>query len=58
MIIFLGFVKFTCPISLHNDCRPCAAFFFEFQQNSNIATKMASANPHNKTTKTPPALIK
>lgn len=30
------------------------AFFFEFQQNSKMATNMASARPHSKTTNTPP----
>jgi len=31
------------------------AFFFEFQQNSNIATRIARARPQSSTTNTPPA---
>lgn len=30
------------------------AFFFEFQQNSKMATNIANANPQRRTTKTPP----
>lgn len=44
----------SSAISEHNDCRSVWAFFFEFQQNSKIATKIASARPHSSTTNTPP----
>lgn len=33
------------------------AFFFEFQQNSNIATTIAIARPQSSTTKTPPMFL-
>lgn len=33
-------------------------FFLEFQQNSRIATRIASARPHSSTTKTPPGTTK
>lgn len=44
----------SSAISEQIDCRSACAFFFEFQQNSKIATNIASANPHIKTTNTPP----
>jgi len=34
------------------------AFFLEFQQNSRIATRIASARPQSSTTKTPPEMTK
>lgn len=48
----------SSAISEHNDWRSVCAFFFEFQQNSNIATKIANAKPHNNTTNTPPEKYK
>jgi hypothetical protein len=35
----------------------CWAFRFEFQQNSKMATTMAIARPHSRTTNTPPIVI-
>ena len=44
----------SSAISLQRLCLSFIAFFREFQQNSRIATIIASAKPQRRTTKTPP----
>ena len=44
----------SSAISEQRLCLSFMAFFLEFQQNSNMATIMANAKPHNRTTNTPP----
>lgn len=46
----------SSAISEQSDCRSFWAFFFEFQQNSKIATRIAKARPQRRTTNTPPML--